>query len=84
METYLEKRVLSDPLRDPVIRQAIRELGLSKGSRLIACSGSHPVAVVSTRLLLLRWRRSGSGGPQRHGGHGSCADMMVLLQNLTH
>jgi ubiquinone/menaquinone biosynthesis C-methylase UbiE len=33
METYLEKLILSDPLRDPVIRRAIRELGLPKGSR---------------------------------------------------
>jgi len=33
METYLEKLILSDPLRDPVIRQAIRKLGLPKGSR---------------------------------------------------
>jgi demethylmenaquinone methyltransferase/2-methoxy-6-polyprenyl-1,4-benzoquinol methylase len=33
METYLEKLVLSNPLRDPVIRQAIRALGLPGGSR---------------------------------------------------
>ena len=33
METYLEKLVLSDPLRDPVIRQAIRALELPEGSR---------------------------------------------------
>jgi len=33
VETYLEKLVLSDPLRDPTIRQAIRELELPGGSR---------------------------------------------------
>ncbi len=33
METYLDKLVLSHPLRDPVIRQAIRALELPTGSR---------------------------------------------------
>ena len=33
VETYMEKLVLSDPLRDPTIRQAIRELELPEGSR---------------------------------------------------
>ena len=33
METYLDKLVLSHPLREPVIRQAIRALELPEGSR---------------------------------------------------
>jgi hypothetical protein len=33
VETYLDKLVLSHPLRDPVIRQAIRALELPTGSR---------------------------------------------------
>jgi len=33
METYLDKLVLSNPLREPVIRQAIRALELPEGSR---------------------------------------------------
>ena len=33
VETYLDKLVLSQPLRDPVIRQAIRALQLPEGSR---------------------------------------------------
>lgn len=33
MESYLVKLVLSQPLRDPAIRQAIRALDLSTGSR---------------------------------------------------
>jgi len=33
VETYLEKLVLSDPLRDPTILQAIRALELPEGSR---------------------------------------------------
>ena len=33
VETYLDKLVLSQPLRDPAIRQAIRALELPEGSR---------------------------------------------------
>jgi len=33
METYRDKLVLAQPLRDPAIRQAIRALELPEGSR---------------------------------------------------
>jgi len=44
VETYLDKLVLSQPLRDPAIRHAIRALGLPEGSRGLdsGCgTGSH-------------------------------------------
>ena len=36
METYLDKLILSHPLREPVIRQAIRAFELPAGSRGLA------------------------------------------------
>jgi len=56
METYLEKLILSDPLRDPVIRRAIRELGLPKGSRGLdaGCGTGHHTLLLAEAV--------GSGG----------------------
>ncbi len=56
METYLEQLVLSDPLRDPVIRQAIRALELPVGSR-----GLDAGCGIGNHTLLLA-EAVGSGG----------------------
>jgi len=60
METYLEKLILSDPLRDPVIRQAIRELWLLKGSRGLdaGCGTGHHTLLLAGIEELARVGRS--------------------------
>jgi len=54
METYLEKLIFSDPLRDPVIRQAIRALELPEGSRGLdaGCGTGHHTLLLAEAVGL--------------------------------
>ena len=55
VETYLDKLVLSQPLRDPAIQHAIRALGLPEGSRGLdaGCgTGSHTLLLAEVVGLL--------------------------------
>jgi len=52
METYLDKLVLSQPLRDPVISQAIRALDLPPGSRGLdaGCGTGHHTQLLAEEV----------------------------------